>query len=221
MALAQAGSYPLLSPMPQQLASQRRARPGRGRRLLRALWAALERGLGSTSTCDRCSRPMLDFCERGKECICIACVAAEAEARSTPIASAELAGCAAALQELLREVRHIALDRSTSEPDRIDALVQTASGLVWWMTPPNLRSPNRLTVDKDAVIHLLARYEAKWGRATGTRTFAATFQFWMQLQFRALQTAALADVDRRYCALTGRESVMRDVTHPARPASAA
>lgn len=62
-------------------------------------------------------------------------------------------------------------------------------------------------------MHLLATYEVQWGRATGIRSFAATFQLFVQIQLRALQYAELAAIDRRYSALTGRESVVREVTY--------
>ena len=65
--------------------------------------------------------------------------------------------------------------------ERISALIETVSGLVWCMTPPNLREPNTLRVDKGSVMHLLATYEVQWGRATGIRSFAATFQLFVQI----------------------------------------
>lgn len=180
--------------------------PATLRRPVRTLWATIERWLGATGACDRCGRAMSDCLARGNERICIACV--ESDVSTAPIGSAELAGCTAVLSELLREVPRIA---NAGSPEHLTALLATASTLVWWMSPPSIRELGALRIDRGSVIHLLSSYEVKWGRATGIRPFAATFQIFMQIQLRAMQYAELAAIDRRYCALTGKESVVRDV----------
>lgn len=167
------------------------------RRSASSLWASIGQSLGCGSTCDRCESRMLDFRARGTERICIACVDAECAALSRPTTCAELVGCAAAMRAILAELHCVATaGPGPRDADQIGALVETAQALAWWMTPPSLREPGALSINKNAVIHLLARYEATWGRVIGKVSIAGTFQFWMLRQATAQQQSKHADNDR-------------------------
>ncbi len=169
---------------------------------VRRLWAALERMFGGGNTCDRCERPMLDFRERDGERYCILCVAEQRAAQFTPIASPELAGCAAVLRALLLELENLSVAHCAAhDREHIQHLVGMCLDIVWWITPPNLRIPNALVIDEARVRAQLAAYEGRWGRTTGVRRFTGTFALWRTMQLRAARYADLAEVDRRHAAL--------------------
>jgi hypothetical protein len=169
----------------------------------------------ATDLCDRCDRPMLEFRERGRQRICIQCVELEVEERPKPLAPPEVAGCTAALRALLVESRHLATAHTEYwKVEHLTAAIDTALVLVWWLTPPNIRLPGHDRIDEASITRLLTAYEETRGlRATATSLVGA-FRQWRLMQLRAAQYAELAEVDRRYAALTQRESVVR-ATPPA------
>jgi hypothetical protein len=171
----------------------------------------------ATDVCDRCERPMLEHRERGRERICIVCVELESEQRPQPIAPPEAAGCAAALRAILGELKHVtATGVEARSAEQLTALIDTALGVAWWLTPPNLRVPGAARIDEASVLRLLAAYEHAWGVRTAVRSLVGAFEQWRMMQLRAAQYAELAEVDRRYAALTNREAVVQEVRPPAR-----
>ena len=170
----------------------------------------------ATDVCDRCDRPMLEHRERGRERICIVCVELEGEQRPLPIAPPEAAGCTAALRALLIELKQIMLTQAEERAaERLAALIDTALGVTWWLTPPNLRLPGADRIDEASVIRLLAAYEHAWGMRTAARSLVGAFAQWRMMQLRAAQYADLREVDQRYAALTQRESMVREMPHSA------
>lgn len=193
-----ASATSLLSAHPDHATSAATAaKRQRTRASSRSLWASMGQALGFGSTCDRCGSAMLDFSERCRERICVGCLEAENAALSRPTTSAELVGCAAAMRALLQEL-HCAATAGTGPRNtaQISSLVETSLTLAWWMTPANLRDASAQRVNKSAVIHLLAAYEATWGRMIGKLSIAGTFQFWMQRQTKALQQSEHAAIFR-------------------------
>jgi hypothetical protein len=185
----------------------------RGRERICILCVELERE--AVDTCDRCERPMLEYRERGLEHICILCVERESEQRPRPIAAPEVAGCTAALRALLNELKYIATTGAEARAaEQLTALVDTALGVAWWLTPPNLRVPGACRIDEASVVRLLAAYENAWGVRTAVHSLVGAFEQWRKLQLRAAQYAELAEVDRRYAALTLRESTVRETARP-------
>jgi hypothetical protein len=171
----------------------------------------------ATDVCDRCERPMLEHRERGRERICIVCVELESAQRPQPIAPPEAAGCAAALRALLNELKYVSTTRAEARSaEQLTALVDTALGVAWWLTPPNLRVPGAARIDEPSVIRLLAAYEHTWGVRTAVHSLVGAFEQWRMMQLRAAQYAELAEVDRRYAALTNREAVVQEVRPPVR-----
>lgn len=170
----------------------------------------------ATDVCDRCERRMLEHRERGRERICIVCVELESEQRPQPIAPPEAAGCTAALRALLHELKHAAMLHG-EDCSRVTALIDAALGVAWWLTPPNLRLPGSARIDEASVVRLLAEYDRAWGLRATVSSLVSAFEQWRTMQLRAAQYAELAEVDRRYAALTQREAVVQEVRPLVRP----
>ncbi|HTU57959.1 MAG TPA: hypothetical protein VMF89_05990 [Polyangiales bacterium] len=126
------------------------------------------------------------------------------------MASPEIAGCTGALRALLIEVRQLVSPKAERvRAEHVAAAIDTALGLAWWLTPPNMRLPGDDRIDEASIIRLLAAYEDSWGLCANATSLVGAFAQWPLMQLRAAQYAALAEVDRRYAAFTQRESVVR------------
>lgn len=184
------------SSMPRTAAMKRRLavtkRPRKALRLMRRLWSAVEHFASAEASCDRCGRPMLESCCRGTDRVCIQCVDEElARLTRQPIetvrpANPQLAGAAASLRALLLELQ-VTTGGVLGGADRarVDATIETAYALLWWLTPTNLRVPETRALDEPLIVALLERFDAAFGLRAVSKTLVDTYTGWRESQRKA------------------------------------
>jgi hypothetical protein len=149
--------------------------------------------------CDRCTTPMLESMPVGTERVCIRCVA---ETR-LPLAAPDLAGASAVLRTLFTEAElewGAQWARPFVDRRRLEAILETADVVLWWITPANMRSPDTAAIGERTALEIIAAFDRTW-RLRSTlmgRSLMDVFAWWRQSQAKALRVAELAAVDRRY-----------------------
>jgi len=199
-------SHALAPSLPRTAAALRDVRRNTSRarvppwlRALRRLWAIAERLSATTATCDGCGGSMLEHASIGRQRLCIRCV----RVRGAPVAAAEFAGAAAVVRTLLREAQLDWRQRQSHPFDdlrRNEAILDTVQGVLWWMTPPNVRTPNVAELDEAVVVELLQRFDRMWALRSSPDTLTVVYTRWRQWQAKAVRHAELDEIDRRYAA---------------------
>lgn len=196
------------SRLPRTVAAlQKRGHHARAQPALRAVrrvWAACERLLREESTCARCARPMLEWCQRGQERVCIACVADE----RAPLAPPELAGATAVLRTLLLEA-HLDWtwhrDHLFQDHRRLEAVLDTAESVLWWLTPPNLRAPNLVSLRDETIVEVLGHFDRVWTCKSSAKSLMAIYEGQWASQAKAQRHFELDAIDRKYAAIVASE----------------
>lgn len=169
-------------------------------RAVRRIWAACEKLLREDVSCGRCGSAMLEWCIRGQARVCITCVANE----PAPLAAPELAGVAAVLRTLLLEAHldwNWHRDHLFQDERRLEAVLDTAESVLWWMTPPNLRVPNPAALEQTPIGEVLGRFDRIWTCKTTAMTLTAIYEGQRASQARAQRRAELDAIDCKYAEL--------------------
>jgi hypothetical protein len=169
-------------------------------RLLRRIWSLAERLSAPQSTCDDCHGVMLEHCPVDGRRICVRCVSS----RRTPLSEPELAGAAAVVRTLMREAQLDWRSRQShpfEDLRRNEAIIDTMQGVLWWMTPPNLRTPNVIALREEAIVELLRRFDRVWTLRCNPSSLTTVYTQWRNSQSKAARHADLAEIDRRYASV--------------------
>lgn len=149
---------------------------------------------------------MQDFLRVGVERVCIQCVANS----RLPLAEPALAGAAAVLRTLQRESElewRAQLCRPFVDERRAAAIRETAEVVLWWITPPNLRTPEAALLSERMTMEVIAKFDRLWVlRSTAARSLSGIYSVWKQRQMQMLRYADLEAVDRQYASLIASES---------------